>query len=71
MWRYANLWLIENKFSERIDFDVVLTIVADTLYRLLAKDLKKFEDCTPKTIFSDFINCRCNGEVDILTRVQL
>lgn len=77
--QYANRWLIENKFSElvnffnlnalsspfmiRIYFDVVLTIVADTLYRLLADDLKRFEDCTPKTIFSDFINCRCNGEV--------
>ena len=76
---YANRWLIENKFSElveffnlnalsspfmiRIYFDVMWTIVADTLYRLLAKDLKRFEDCTPKTIFSDFINCRCNGKV--------
>ena len=76
---YANRWLIENKFAELVDFfnlnalsspfmiriyfDVVMTIVADTLYRLLAKDLKKFEDCTPKTIFADFINCRCNGEV--------
>jgi len=76
---YANRWLIENKFSELIDFfnlnalsspfmiriyfDLVLTIVADTLYRLLAKDLKRFEDCTPKTIFADFINCRCIGEM--------
>ena len=76
---YANRWLIENKFAEIIDFfnlnalsspfmiriyfDVMLTIVADTMYRLLAKDLKRFEDCTPKTIFSDFINCRCKGEV--------
>jgi len=76
---YANRWLIENKFAELVDFfnlnalsspfmiriyfDVMLTIVADTLYRLLAKDLKRFEACTPKTIFSDFINCRCKGEV--------
>ena len=76
---YANRWLIENKFAELIDFfklnalscpfmiriyfDVVLTLIADTLYRLLAKDLKRFEDCTPKTIFSDFINCGCKGEV--------
>jgi hypothetical protein len=51
-------------FMIRIYFDVVLTIVADTLYRLLADDLRSFEDCTPKTIFSDFINCRCNEEVD-------
>ena len=65
---YANRWLIENKFSELVDFfnlnalsspfmiriyfDVVLTVIADTLYRLLAKDLKRFEDCTPKTIFA-------------------
>ena len=77
---YANRWLIENKFSELVDFfnlnalsspfmirsyfDVVLTVIADTLYRLLAKDLKRFEDCTPKTILADFINCRCIGEVD-------
>jgi len=76
---YANRWLIENKFAELIDFfklnalsspfmiriyfDVMLTIVADTMYRLLAKDLKRFEECTPKTLFSDFINCRCKGEV--------
>jgi len=76
---YANRWLIENKFSELVDFfnlnalscpfmiriyfDVVLTVIADTLYRLLAKNLKRFEDCTPKTIFSDFINCGCKGEV--------
>jgi len=76
---YANRWLIENKFAEIVDFfnlnalsspfmiriyfDVVLTVVADTLYRLIARDLKRFENCTPKTIFSDFINCRCKGEV--------
>jgi len=87
--QYANRWLIENKFAElvnffnlnalsspfmiRIYFDVVLTMVADTLYRLLAKDLKRFEDCTSKTIFSDFINCGCKGEVigdEIIIRMK-
>lgn len=86
---YSNRWLIENKFSEIVDFfnlnalsspfmiriyfDVVLTIVADTIYRLLAQDLKKFENCTPKTIFSDFINCRCKGQIignDIVIRMK-
>lgn len=76
---YANRWLIENKFAELVDFfnmnalsspfmiriyfDVMLTLIADTLYRLLARDLKRFEACTPKTIFSDFINCGCKGRV--------
>jgi transposase len=74
---YSNRWLIENKISEivnffnlnalsssfmiRIYFDVALTVIADTLYKLLAQDLKRFEDCTPKTIFHDFINCSCKG----------
>jgi len=76
---YSNRWLIENKISEIVDFfnlnalsspfmiriyfDVALTVVADTLYRLLAHDLKRFENCTPKRIFSDFINCGCKGIV--------
>ena len=76
---YANRWLIENKFSElinffklnalsspfmiRIYFDVILTLIADTLYRLLAQDLKRYEKSTPKTLFSDFINCSCKGKV--------
>jgi transposase len=76
---YSNRWLIENKFSELVDFfklnalssplmvriyfDVALTVVADTLYKLLARDLRRFEDCTPKTLFGDFINCGCRGEV--------
>ena len=76
---YANRWLIENKFSELVDFfkmnalsspfmiriyfDVALTVVADTLYKLLAQDLRRFEDCTSKRIFSDFINCGCTGRV--------
>ncbi len=77
---YANRWLIENKISEIVDFfklnalssplviriyfDIMFTVVADTLYRLLAQDLDRFENCTPKTIFSDFINNRCTGMVD-------
>lgn len=76
---YSNRWLIENKISEIVDFfnlnalsspfmiriyfDVALTVVADTLYRLLARELKRFEKCTPKTIFSDFINCSSKGNV--------
>jgi len=54
---YANRWLIENKFSELVDFfnlnalsspfmiriyfDVVMTVVADTLYRLLGKGFEE------------------------------
>lgn len=86
---YSNRWLIENKISEIVDFfnlnalsspfmiriyfDVALTVVADTLFRLLAQDLKRFENCTPKTIFSDFINCGCKGSVlgnDVIIKMK-
>jgi len=86
---YANRWLIENKFSELVDFfkvnalsspfmiriyfDVALTVVADTLYKLLAQDLRRFEDCTSKRIFSDFINCGCTGRVlgdEVIVRMK-
>jgi len=50
----------------RIYFDVVLTIVADTLYRLLPDDLKRFEDCTPKKIFPILLTA--DVTVRLLTR---
>jgi len=69
---YARRWRIENKIAElvmffslnslnsplmiRIQFDVVMTMVADTLYKMLANDLKRFEDNTAKTLFSKFVN---------------
>ena len=64
---YARRWRIENKISELVKFfslnslsspimiriymDVMLTMVADTCYRLFARDTSKFEDATPQTIF--------------------
>lgn len=69
---YARRWRIENKISElvkffslnalsspvmiRIHFDVVTTMLADILYKMLTSDLKRFEKTTPKTVFSKFIN---------------
>lgn len=69
---YARRWRIENTISDlvdffslnalsspimiRIHFDVLLTMVADTLYKLMAEDLKGFEDCTSGELFSKFIN---------------
>jgi len=56
---YAKRWRVENKLAEliaffnlnalsspimiRIQFDLLWTIIADTLYHLLAKDLRRFE----------------------------
>ncbi len=69
---YAKRWRIENTLAElvdffnmnalsspiaiRIHFDILLTMVVDTLYRLLARDLKGFERCTAKELFYRFLN---------------
>ena len=69
---YAKRWHIENKLAElvsffnmnalsspimiRIHFDLLWTVIADTLYHLFAKDLRGFEKCRAQTIFKHFIN---------------
>lgn len=69
---YAKRWGIENKLAElvaffnlnalssplmiRIHFDVLWTMIADTLYHRLAKDLRRFEAHLAPAIFRKFIN---------------
>ena len=69
---YAKRWHIENKLSElvsffnmnalsspimiRIHFDLLWTVIADTLYHLFARDLRGFEKCRAQTIFKHFIH---------------
>ena len=77
---YAKRWHIENKFAELVDFfnmnslsspimiriyfDLLYTVIADTIYQLFAKDLKRFEKCRAKTIFKSFINTPGQIEYD-------
>lgn len=69
---YAKRWHIENKLSElvdffnlnslsspimiRIHFDILFTIIADTLYHIFARDTKRYKKAKAKTIFSKFID---------------
>lgn len=71
---YAHRWQIENSISEtlqffhlntpsspipsRVSFDLVMTLMADTLYWRLAQNLRGFENCKASTIFHSFINCQ-------------
>jgi len=70
--RYALRMLIENSISNgvrffhttalssavaiRVDFDVVLTLVGQALYRKLAGHLRGYEHCNAETIFRKFID---------------
>ena len=40
----------------RIHFDILWTVIADTLYHLIAKDLRRFEKCREKKVFKQFID---------------
>ncbi len=40
----------------RIHFDILWTMIADTLYHRFARDLRRFEDSIAPTIFRKFIN---------------
>lgn len=69
---YARRWRIENKFSElvnffslnslsspvmiRIHFDLLWTIIADTLYHRFSQDLPGYEKALAPRIFRNFIN---------------
>ena len=80
--QYARRWHIENGIAEavkffhlnalsspilvKVHFDVVLTMIADTLYYLLAKRLRGFEECDAPRIFRHFI--RGKGEVEVTGR---
>jgi len=47
-----------------IHFDLLWAVIADTLYHLFAKNLKRFEKCTAKTIFEWFVNTPDRIEYD-------
>jgi hypothetical protein len=71
---YVNRWHIKNKLSElvaffnlnalslplmiRIHFDILWTMVADTLYRRFTSDLRRFSHQQAPTIFKRFIICQ-------------
>lgn len=69
---YAKRWRVENKIAElvaffnlnalssplmiRIHFDMLWTMIADTLYHIFAQDLRRFEHNLSPTLFKKFIN---------------
>jgi len=76
---YARRWRVENVISEavkffnlnalsspilvKVHFDVLMSMIADTLYSMLAQRLRGFEQCDAQKIFRHFI--RGKADVDI------
>jgi transposase len=83
---YARRWRVENVISEavkffnlnslsspilvKVHFDVLMTMIADTLYSMLAKKLRGFEQCDAQKIYRHFIRGKADvaitsGEVQV------
>ena len=68
---YALRWLVENNIQEnvdffslnalsspitvKVDFDIAMTLIANTLYKMLAGKFKLFEKAKPKTIYRNIV----------------
>jgi hypothetical protein len=77
---YARRWRVENGIAEavkffhlnalsspiitKIHFDIALTMIADTLYTMLAKKLRGFEDCDAPKLYRHFVRGKGIVEVD-------
>ncbi|MCP3863458.1 MAG: transposase, partial [Aestuariibacter sp.] len=77
---YARRWRVENVISEavkffnlnalsspiltKVHFDVIMTMVADTLYNMLASKLRGFESCDAPKIYRHFV--RAKGKVKLV-----
>jgi hypothetical protein len=77
--KYCRRWLVEKGISEQIeffhlnrlcssmvikvDFDLVMTLLAHNIYRLFALNLERYEHCCDERIYEKFI--ANNGEIKI------
>jgi transposase len=87
--KYSRRWLVEKGISEQIhffhlnrnssgivvkvDFDLVMTILAHNLYRLFAQNIDGYSHCEAKTIFNKFIQNAGEiiiSEKDVVVRLK-
>ena len=76
---YARRWRVENGIAEavklfhlnalsspiltKVHFDVILTMIADTLYTMLARKLRGFEDCDAPKLYRHFVRGKASVTV--------
>lgn len=77
---YARRWRVENGIAEavkffnlnalsspilvKVHFDLSMTMIADTLYSMLAKKLRGFEDCDAPKLYRHFVRGKGNIAID-------
>jgi transposase len=87
--KYTRRWIVEKGISEQIeffhlnrvsssivikvDFDLVMTILAHNLYRLLAKNIERYANATSQTLYEKLVINNANIVIDdnkILVKLQ-
>ncbi len=48
----------------KVNFDIAITLIANTIYKLLVKEIKRFKKAKPKRIFRSFVECPANIEIN-------
>ena len=77
---YSRRWRVENVIAEgvkffslnalsspiptKVHFDVVMTMIADTLYGMLSRKLRGFESCDAPKIFGNFVRGKAKITID-------
>ena len=62
--KFFHLNALSSPIVVKIHFDISLTMIADTLYTMLAKKLRGFEDCDAPTLYRHFVRGKGIIEVD-------
>ncbi|ODS34676.1 MAG: putative orf, partial [Candidatus Scalindua rubra] len=55
---FFNLNALASPVVVKVDFDIAMTLIANTLYKILAQKTKWFKNATPKTISRNFIDIK-------------
>ena len=77
--KYGRRWLVEQEIAEQIsffylnqlsssivvkvDFDLTLTLLAHNLYRHMAAEIDRYENCTAETLHRYFIEGRADVKI--------
>ena len=48
----------------KVNFDIAITLIANTLYKFLAREIRRFEKAKPRNIFRNFVECRAGIHID-------
>ena len=61
--KFFNLNMLSSPILIKVHFDIVMTMVADTLYSMLSKKLRGFEECDAPKVYRDFV--RGKGKITV------